>query len=178
MSISLRGNRTHRVACNAVLIALAMMLSCLESVLPLQAALPLPGVRLGLANLVVTVAFFLFSPVDAAIVSLLRILLTAGLFGSVTSFYFSVLGGALSFLMLCLLSKIGRHCSFFGVSVLCAAAHNVGQILAAMTLFGASLFFSYLPVLLIASVLYGGIVGILLNLCVPKLQKALGGALG
>lgn len=175
MSISLRGNRTRRVACNAVLIALAMMLSYLEAILPLQAVLGLPGFRLGLANLVITVAFCLLSPLDAALISLLRILLTALLFGSVTSFYFSLLGGALSFLMLCLLSKIGRRCSFFGVSVLCAAAHNVGQLLAAITLFGGSIFFSYMPLLLLASVLYGGIVGVLLNLCVPQLQKAVGG---
>ena len=175
MSTLLQGNRTRRVACNAVFIALAMMLSYLEFLLPLQAMLPLPGFRLGLANLAITVAFCLLSPLDAALISLIRVALTSLLFGSVTSFYFSLLGALFSYLTLFLLSKIGRRCSFLGVSVLCAMAHNGGQLLAAVTLFGSSLLFSYLPMLLLASVLYGGIVGVLLNLCMPKLQNAVGG---
>ena len=92
------------------------------------------------------------------------------LFGSATSLYFSALGGVLSFLVLLLMSWIGKKCSFFGVSVLSAAAHNAGQIIAAVTLFGTSLISSYLPALLLASVIYGGIVGLLLNLLVPRLQ--------
>ena len=65
--------------------------------------------------------------------------------------------------------------SFLGVSVLCAAAHNCGQIIAAATLFGSSLITSYLPLLLIASVVYGGIVGALLNLCIPRLKPIMKG---
>ena len=73
--------------------------------------------------------------------------------------------------MLLLLSRVAKRCSFAGVSVMSAAAHNFGQILAAMTLFGTGLIFSYLPLLLIASVIYGGIVGLLLNLLIPRLTK-------
>ena len=175
MSTSSRDNRARRVALDATMIAFAMLLSFLESFLHLQAFLPIPGFRLGLANVAVTLVFCLFSPTDAAIVSGVRISLTAILFGSITSFYFSALGGIASFCVLLLLSNLGKHLSFFGVSILCAAAHNCGQILAAVTLFGPSLIQSYLPLLLIASVVYGGIVGCLLNLCEPKLRKAIGG---
>ncbi|MBQ8310004.1 MAG: Gx transporter family protein [Clostridia bacterium] len=153
-----------------MLCTFAVMLSYLEVLLPLSALIPLPGFRLGLANIAVLVVFCLFSPIDAAVVSAVRILLMGLLFGSTTSLYFSVMGGLLSFLVLLLLSRIGKKCSFFGVSVLSAAAHNTGQIIAAVTLFGTSLITSYLPALLLASVVYGGIVGLLLNLITPKLQ--------
>ena len=175
MSISWQADRTRRICLDALLIAVAMMLSYLEVLLPLNALIPLPGFRLGLANLAVLLVFCLISPVDAAVVSFVRILLMGLLFGSATSLYFSALGGLFSFLMLISLSKFGKRCSFLGASVLCAAAHNCGQITAAVTLFGTSVILSYLPVLLIAAVICGGIVGSLLNLCVPKLQKVLGG---
>ena len=164
-------SRTKRLCLDACLVAFAMMLSYLEVLLPLQALIPLPGFRLGLANVAVTVTFCLLSPIDAACVSTIRILLMGLLFGSATSLYFSFLGGLCSFLMLLLLSRVAKRCSFAGVSVMSAAAHNFGQILAAMTLFGTGLIFSYLPLLLIASVIYGGIVGLLLNLLIPRLIK-------
>lgn len=170
MSITLRDSRIKRLCLDAMLLGVALMLSYLETLLPLGAVLPLPGFRLGLANLVVVAVFCLISPIDALVVSAMRILIMGLLFGSVTSLYFSALGGLCSFLMLILLSKIGRGCSYFGVSVLCAAAHNTGQIIAAVTLFGVSLIPSYLPALLIASVIYGGMVGSLLNLCMPRLS--------
>lgn len=166
-----KNSRTKRLCLDACLVAFAMMLSYLEVLLPLQALIPLPGFRLGIANVAVTVTFCLLSPIDAACVSAIRILLMGLLFGSATSLYFSFLGGLCSFLMLILISRIAKGCSFLGVSVLCAAAHNIGQILAAMTLFGLGIVFSYLPLLLIASVIYGGTVGLLLNLILPCLQK-------
>lgn len=170
MSITSQGKRTRRVAVDAMLCVFAMMLSYLEVLLPLSVLIPLPGFRLGLANIAVLLVFCLFSPIDAAIVSAVRILLMGLLFGSATSLYFSALGGLLSFFILLLMSWIGKKCSFFGVSVLSAAAHNTGQIVAAVTLFGTSLISSYLPALLLAAVIYGGIIGLLLNLLVPKLQ--------
>ena len=171
MSISLRGSRTRRICLDAMLLGVALMLSYLEVLLPLGALLPLPGFRLGLANLMVLAVFCLLSPADAAILSAMRILIMGVLFGSVTSLWFSAMGGLFSFLTLLLLSRIGRRCSYCGVSILCAAAHNTGQIVAAVTLFGSVLIPSYLPWLLLASVLYGGIVGILLNLCMPQLKS-------
>lgn len=167
--------RTKRLCMDACLVAFAMMLSYLEAVLPLQAIIPLPGFRLGLANVAVMATFCLFSPVDAACVSAIRILLVGLLFGSATSLYFSALGGLCSFLMLLLLRYVGKRLSFIGASVLCAAAHNTGQIIAAVTLFGTGIVFSYLSLLLIASAVYGGVVGLLLNLMIPRLEKRVRG---
>ena len=167
--------RTKRLCMDACLVAFAMMLSYLEAILPLQAIIPLPGFRLGLANVAVMATFCLFSPVDAACVSAIRILLMGLLFGSATSLYFSALGGLCSFLMLLLLRYVGKRLSFVGASVLCAAAHNTGQIIAAVTLFGTGIVFSYLPLLLIASAVYGGVVGLLLNLMIPRLERRVRG---
>lgn len=175
MLISLRADKTRRICFDALLTATAMLLSYLETVIPLQMLIPLPGVRLGLANFAVVTVFALVSPWDAALVSAVRILATGLLFGSVTSLYFSALGGLCSFLMLLLLRFVGRKMSFVGVSILSAAAHNTGQILAAVTLFDGSLLFSYLPMLLVASIFCGGAVGILLNLTLPRLQRILEG---
>ncbi len=173
MPISLRDNRIRRLCTDALLCVFAIMLSYLESLLPLQLLLPLPGFRLGLANIAVMVTFCLISRTDAAIVSAVRILLMGLLFGSATSLCFSALGGLFSYLTLLLLSVCGRRMSMLGVSVLCAAAHNCGQMLAAALLFDPSLLFSYLPALLLASVLYGGAVGVLLHLALPKLRHVL-----
>ena len=170
-----RADAVKRLCADALLVALAMCLSYLEALLPLQLLIPLPGFRLGLANFAVTAAFCLLSPRDGGLVSAVRILLTALLFGTATSLYFSAMGGLFAFCGLLILAKWGRKCSFFGVSVFCAALHNCGQMLAAVTLFGTSILLSYLPVLLIAAVVFGGIVGLLLNLTVPKLEKALKG---
>lgn len=170
MSISLQGNRTYRLCFDAMMTAFAMILSYLETLVPLQAFVALPGIRLGLANLAVMLVFALISPIDAAIVSAVRIFAMGLLFGSVTSLYFSAMGGLFSFLVLLLMRRVGRGCSYLGVSVLSAAAHNLGQMLAAVTLFDASLLTSYLPPLLFAALLCGSLVGMLLNLLLPRLQ--------
>ena len=171
MSTSLRDKRTQRIALDAMLVGFAMLLSYLEAILPLTAWIPMPGFRLGLANLAVVLAFSLISPLDAALISATRILAMGILFGSATSLYFSALGGLLSYLLLWLLSRTAKRLSFIGVSALCAAAHNVGQILAAVTLFGPALIVSYLPWLLVSAVICGGAVGLLLNLLIPRLQR-------
>ena len=173
MSTSSQANLTRRICIDAMLCVLAIMLSYLEAVLPLNLLVPLPGFRLGLANVAVVAVFCLFTPLDALAVLSVRILLMGMLFGSPTSLYFSAMGGLLSFAVLMLAKYFGKNCSHVGVSILCAAAHNTGQILAAVTLFDAALITTYLPALLIASVIYGGIVGVLLNLLLPRLQKTI-----
>ena len=105
MSTSLRDKRTQRIALDAMLVGFAMLLSYLEAILPLTAWIPMPGFRLGLANLAVVLAFSLISPLDAALISATRILAMGILFGSATSLYFSALGGLLSYLLLWLLSR-------------------------------------------------------------------------
>ncbi len=167
----MRDKLTRRIALDALFCAFAMILSYVEGLLPLD--LPIPGFRLGLANFAVMLVFCRISKEDAAVVSGLRILLMGILFGSATSLYFSFLGGLFAYLTLCLLSLIGRRMSMIGVSILSAAMHNSGQTLAAVTLFGPSVILSYLPMLLFASAVYGGAMGVLLNVTLPRLDPIL-----
>ncbi len=163
--------RVRRLAADAALLGLALILSFVEAVLPLD-LLPIPGFRLGLPNLAITVAAFLFGPADAVFVSAGRILITYLLFANPVSFVFSASGGALVLLGLFVLTRLRRHpFSFFGVSILCATLHNGGQLIAASVLFGGAAV-GYAPFLLLASVLCGALTGLLLNLTGERIFRA------
>lgn len=163
---------TRRVALDAVMLVLALVFSYIESILPLDLLLPLPGFKLGLANVVITVLVWRTSLVDAAVVSALRVLIMGLLFGTPVSMMFSFGGALLSLAVLALLRGFGgRLFSFVGISVLSAAAHNLGQLICAGILFGAAAILSYLPFLLIASAVFGTVSGLLLNVLLPQLEK-------
>lgn len=165
--------RTARLAENAAFLALALALSFVESLLP-HALLPLPGFKPGLANIAVVATFFRHErTIDAVSVSLCRSIITFFLFGNVSALLFSLLGGAMTIVMLTLVRAAGRLCgyvSFIGVSVLCATAHNMGQLLAALLIVGEAAV-AYLPSLLLASALYGAVNGFILNLIPESVIK-------
>ncbi len=165
-------DKTYRICQDALMLGLSLIFSYLEAILPLTFWLPLPGFKLGLCNIIITMVFVCISPLDAAIISFSRILLMGVLFGNVTSFIFSLCGGLLSYVGLWLLVRIGeRIFSTVGVSVGCALLHNIGQLLAASFLFGADAIFGYLPFLLISALLFGTITGILLQILLPRFRK-------
>lgn len=154
--------RVVRVAENAAFLSVALILSFVESFLP-TAILPLPGFKIGLANLAILSVFYRTENLaDAAVISLCRCLITFLLFGNVTSLLFSLCGGATVIGMLALAGRM-RGLSFIGVSVLCAAAHNAGQLLAAVLLTGTAVL-AYMPALFAASAFYGTVNGVILNL--------------
>ena len=169
MSISSRASsRTVRLARNAAMLSLAMIFSFVEHLLPL----PLPGIKLGLANLVITALFYLASPLDAALVSFSRILLSALLFGSPVSFFFSLCGGGLAYLAMALCRPFHqRFFSFVGISVLSATGHHLGQIFAAVLLYGSGAILTYLPWLLLSGIVTGTLTGLLLNWLAPRWKK-------
>lgn len=171
-TMSRADSRVGRLCRNAVMLALAFGLSFLEHLLPLSLLIPLPGVKLGLSNLVTVVLLYFVSPLDAAIVSLLRIGLSALLFGTPVSFFFSILGGLFAYLMLLLCRPLyKRFFSFVGVSILSATGHHLGQMLAALILFDTGVLLTYLPVLLLAGIVTGGLTGLVLNLSERQLTK-------
>lgn len=168
-----RGNPSvERLCKNAAMLALAMIFSFVEHLLPLSFFVPLPGVKLGLANVVITALFFFASPIDALIVSATRIGLSALLFGTPVSLMFSAFGGLCAYLFLWICRPFyHRAFTFIGVSVLAATGHHLGQIAAAMILFDSGVLLTYLPILLLAGAVTGGVTGLLLNLMAPRLQK-------
>lgn len=155
-------DKAYRLTLDACLAAVAMMLSFLETLLPLP--LPLPGLRLGLCNVAVMLALFHIGVPDAACISLCRILLSWLLFGNLSGFLFSLGGGACSFLALWLMRRCGDAVSRPCASVAGAAAHMLGQSLVCALLYGSAVLFRYLPFLLLASIPLGALTGLLVLL--------------
>ena len=138
----------------ALLIALALALSYTERFIPLQLVIPLPGIKLGLANIVTLVALFLLGWKDTLWIVLLRCSMGAVFGGGISGLLFSLTGGLLS---LCVMTLTGKAPCFslYGISILGAAAHNVGQICAAMVLMQTVYIGAYLPYLLIVALFTG-----------------------
>lgn len=158
-----------------LLTALAFALSYLEFLVPIQAVVPIPGVKLGLANIVTMFALFHLSRPYALGITVVRCLLLTALFGSVTTFLFSLSGGLLAFcIMSLLLCGHGRWFSLFGISIAGAAAHNIGQIACATIYFRTVAVVSYLPFLLLLSIPLGFFTAYLCQLIFQRLEKISG----
>lgn len=146
--------KTKRLTLCAVMISLALALNYMERFIPLQLVIPLPGIKLGLANIVTLIALYLLDVKSAAVILLLRCLMGSMFGGGVTGLWFSLLGGTLAIITMALSKKCPLF-SVYGVSILGAAAHNVGQIIASMVLMQSVLIGAYLPYLLIVALFTG-----------------------
>lgn len=167
--------KIKRLCLDAVLLSLSLVLSYLEATLPLTVLIPLPGFKLGLTNIIVTMVFVAVSPYDAAVISLCRILIMGLLFGNAQSFFISICGGLLSYVGLWLLACFfKRFFSIVGISIGCAALHNLGQLTAAAILFTTDVILGYLPALLIAALIFGSLTGMLLKLILPRFEGLVG----
>ncbi len=156
-----------RVARYALLIALALVLSYVELLVPLSVAVP--GVKLGLPNLVIVFALYRLGARDAWIISLVRVVLVSVMFSNAFAMMYSICGTVLSLTLMSLLIKTGRF-STVGVSVAGGVAHNIGQILCAMLLLSTSRIAYYLPVLLVSGTLAGVLIGIASGLLVERVK--------
>jgi heptaprenyl diphosphate synthase len=138
--------------------ALALALSYTERFIPLQLLIPLPGVKLGLANIVTLVSLYLFSTRYTYGILITRCILGAVFGGGVTGLLFSLTGGLLALSVMATAQRL-PFLSVYGVSILGAAAHGVGQILAAMLLMKSVYIGAYLPWLLLVGILTGFLTG-------------------
>lgn len=158
---------SRKVARYALLIALAMVLSWLESLVPITAAVP--GMKLGLTNLVVLFALYRMNVMDAAAVSLIRVLLVSFTFGNAYAFAYSFAGAILSLLVMLALKKTGKF-STIGVSIAGGVGHNLGQIIVAALVLETEKIFFYLPVLMVSGIAAGICIGILGGIIVDRLK--------
>lgn len=152
-----QSERLRRMTTLSLLFALAMIFSFVESRLP--TFIPIPGVKLGLCNVVVIFTLFRLGAPSAIGVSLLRVLLSSILFGNMAAFFYSLAGAALSLAVMILLGK----CKLFspvGISVAGGVMHNAGQLLMAWLILGTAGVMYYLPVLIIAGTLAGALIGL------------------
>ena len=154
------------VAYCGVLTALAMIFSYVETLIPVNFGVP--GVKLGLANLVVLSGLYYLRPAQVLAISAARIVLTGFLFGNGVSILYSLAGGLLSFCVMLLLRKAVGF-SPAGVSVAGGVSHNIGQLLIAMLVLRTVHLAWYLPVLLVS----GAVTGLLMGLLTGRILKAL-----
>ena len=169
----------RRLCIDGAALCAALSLSYIEALLPMGALIPLPGIKPGLCNIVITALFFVRAPYDAAAVSVCRVLMAGMLFGSPITTLISFCGSFSSFLMLVVLHRIFQKTevfSFVGISVLSAAAHSAGQVAAVRFILSSIGAWSYLPIMLISSVIFGGLNGVLLNIAYPQIKKICGAA--
>ena len=150
--------RLRRMTTLSLLFALAMIFSFVESRLP--TFIPIPGVKLGLCNVVIIFTLLKLGAPAAIAVSLLRVLLSSILFGNAAAFFYSLAGAILSLAVMILLLRLHLF-SAVGISVLGGVMHNIGQLLMAWILLGTAGVMYYLPVLLIAGVIAGALIGLL-----------------
>ncbi len=160
----------NKVAYLGVFLALALVCSYVESLIPF--CFGIPGVKLGLTNLVVVFLLYCAGTREALAVQTARIVLAGFLFGNLFSILYSLAGGLLSFLVMWLVRRAGRF-GVLPVSVCGGLAHNVGQILVAMFVVESYQLIYYLPVLLVA----GAVTGLLIGAAAQEMILRLGGRL-
>ena len=157
-----------KAAYMGMLTALAFVFSYIEFLLPIN--LGVPGIKLGLANLVVIVALYLMNVRVACTLSFVRILLTGLTFGNPASMIYSLAGGMLS-LAIMIMAKKSDFFSVTGVSVLGGVFHNVGQIIVAILVVETKSLLFYLPVLILSGTVAGVLIGILASILIRHLNK-------
>lgn len=158
-----------KIARMGILVALAMIFSYVEVLIPIS--IGVPGMKLGLANLVIVIGLYLLNAGEVFLISFVRILLVSMLFGNAAAMAYSLAGGILSFLVMTILSKTKTEFSIVGVSVLGAVFHNIGQIGMAFLLLSSTAIFYYLPVLLFVGVLTGMVIGMMAQRCIVLINK-------
>lgn len=154
----IKKNTTKAVALYGVMTALAIIFGYIEHLIPLP--IGAYGIKLGLANIVVLIMLYSVNLYGAFSVNIVRIILCAMLFGSFTSFWYSLIGGILSFFVMVLIKRTNRF-SPLGVSICGAVAHNVGQTAVAVILMDEFRIALYLPILLIVGAITGALIGII-----------------
>lgn len=157
-----------RVAYFGVFTALALIFSYVETLIPINFGIP--GVKLGLANLIIVVALYRLPLQEVYLLSIVRILLSGFIFGNYFSILYSLAGGLLSLSVMALLKRRNSF-SVMGISVAGGVFHNVGQMTVAMLVVETFSVAYYFPVLMIAGLVTGLLIGILSNEMLKRLKN-------
>lgn len=156
---------THKIALMGILTAGAIIIAILESFIP---SIGIPGVKLGLANIVILIILYEIGIVEAIIVDLLRVLMVGLLRGTIVSmgFLMSLTGAVLSLGIMILLYLVVRKFSIVGVSVVGSFFHVTGQVLIAMIFLGTPYMAFYLPIIAVSAIITGVLVGVVAQLII------------
>lgn len=158
----------NRAAYFGVFTALALILSYVETLIPVQFGIP--GIKLGLANLVVVIVLYKTDWKEALLLSVSRVLLAGFIFGSLFSIIYSLAGGVLSLLVMAAFVRSERF-GVAGVSMAGGVAHNIGQLATAMIAVSTYQVGYYLPVLLIAGLVTGAVIGLAADAVLKRIRN-------
>lgn len=161
---------TRQLTEYSIYTSLAFIFGYIESLIPLP--VPFPGMKLGLANLIIMIALYRKNFPYAFGISMLRNLLNAFTFGSLFSLLYSLAGSVLSLLAMAAVKKWGSaHFSIISASALGGIVHNIGQLLVAVLLVGFSAIVWYAPVLYFCGLITGVLIGLISSQCLTRLPK-------
>ena len=161
--------KTRRLALMALLTAIALTIFVVEAQIP--APVPIPGVKLGLANIITLITMRLLGKREAGAVLLVRVLMGAMFAGSPSTLLFSAAGGALAYLLMCLLAERFGPDRLWIVSALAGIAHNAGQLLACVLVVKTPGVFAYAPILAASGVVTGVFTGFAAQYLLKALKK-------
>ncbi len=159
-----------KLARMAVLTAVALTIFVAEAQIPVP--VPIPGVKLGLANIVTVYAMFALGPGPAGAILLARVILGSLFAGGITIFY-SLAGGACCYLVMLVMRRLVTGRQIWALSMLGAAAHNIGQIAVAAAIVRTPAVAAYLPILMVSGIVTGLFTGVCAQLLLERLKKIL-----
>ena len=162
---------TKQLTLCALLTAMALALSYLENLFPLSLAIPIPGVKLGLANIVTVYAMFALSPAQALGILVCRVFLGSIFSGHPETLFYSLGGGLLCWAVMLLLRPVLTGKQVWVAGVIGAAAHNFGQILVGIALTRTPGLIVYLPVLMVSGILTGAFTGTAAQALIRHLER-------
>lgn len=159
---------TKKLITTAIITAFALVAFVIESAIP--PITPIYGIKLGVANIFTLFTLYTLGTKYSAAVLFIRITLGSLLTGQIMSFIYSLSGGLLSFVLMIILKRFFSNNSLWVLSVLCAIAHNVGQLTTAVIITMTPQIFFYLPVLIVSGITAGAITGVTAQLVIKRLS--------
>lgn len=156
-----------KIAYISLLISLALICSYVESIIPFNVGIP--GIKIGLANIVSVIAIYLFDPFVGVIVVIVRVLLAGFLFGNLYGIIYSMAGGVSSIVLMILLKKTERF-SVLGVSIAGGVMHNLAQLVVAILVVNQIRMSFYGPVLIVSGVIMGAIISFLSGQIIKRVE--------
>lgn len=157
-----------RLTRDALLTAIALTIFMIEAQIP--NLVPIPGVKLGLANIVTVFALFVYGPKDAFMILCVRVFLGSVFSGQITTVFYSFAGGLLCFFAVCALRRYLSERQIWIASVVGAIFHNIGQIIVALIMTSTWRLIVYLPVLMISGIIAGLFTGLCAQFLYQKLH--------
>lgn len=157
-----------KVAYFGVFTALALIFSYVESLIPINFGIP--GVKLGLANLITLIALYKMSVKEAFLISIARVILSGFIFGNLFAILYSLAGGLLSLAIMTWFKRSNKF-SIYGISMAGGVFHNVGQLMMAILVVESVTIAGYLPVLLVSGLLTGLVIGVVSGETLKRIDK-------